>query len=163
MAMLGDVFLNVVYSENPRNTVTTTDHPIETGEQIVDHVERQPYVMSISGIVTGPDSGLRLAKLKEYWGKAEQLVYVYRNWVGNAIITDLSTTHDNMIDGGFRFNIDLKSIRIAQSSIIKELDLPVRVQVATIKNKGQQQTKKTTSIASLTPEETNLLKEMGDL
>lgn len=164
MATLGDVFLNVVYAENPRKSVTTSDHPIEDGESIVDHIERQPVTMSISGIVTGDDAGVRLQKLKEYMDNGEQLEYIYRNWLSNVIITDLDTTHDSTVDKAFKFNMTLKNIRIAQSSAIAELDVPQKVQVAEVKNKGRKQTKdKSKQAASLSNEETALLKEMGDL
>lgn len=139
MPMLGDVFINTVYEETPGRSVKTTDHPIEGGENVTDHTERKPETMDISGIVVGPDAASKLQKLKEYMDESELLKYVYRNVKTDVIIKDFETTHDAEVSGGFKFEMTLKEMRVAQPSIIKLLDINTKSQVAEMANKGQQQ------------------------
>lgn len=139
MPMLGDVFLNTVYEENPDRSVKTTDHPIEGGVDITDHVERKPITMDIEGVIIGPDAAMRMKRLNEYMDNGEPLKYVYRNTMANVIIEDFGRSHNKEVANGFAFDITLKQIRIAKPSIIKSLATPTKVQVAKTENKGQQQ------------------------
>jgi len=156
MPWLGNIFLNTVYAEKPDRSVKTTEHPIEGGENIVDHIEREPMSLDINGIVTGRDAALRLGKLKHYQAMGIPLTYRYRNWMGNMIIEKMQTTHDSEVDKAFKFDITLKEIKIARASVVKALKLPQKVQVKKVTNKGRQQTK-----ATLTAKEKALLREMG--
>ncbi len=139
MPQLGDVFLNTVYDEKPRRSVRATDHPIEGGENITDHTERQPESMTIGGVVVGPDASNRLYKLEQYMNNSELLKYVYRNIKTNVIINNFETTHDAEVADGFKFSMTLREIRVAEPSIMKSLDRGTKKQAASLENKGQQQ------------------------
>jgi hypothetical protein len=152
MPMLGDIFLNTVYSEKPDRSVKTTEHPIEGGENIVDHIERRPIVLEISGVVTGPDAALRLNRLEHYRKRGTPLVYRYRNLMSNMIIEQFRSTHDSEVDKAFKFDIKLKEVKIAKPTVLKALKLPQRVQTSQVGNKGRQQ---------LTAQEKAILKDMG--
>jgi hypothetical protein len=114
MAKLGSVFLNTVYEDKPDRGVKATDHPIEGGLNITDHIQRDPLKMSISGIVTGRDAANRLKQLEAYMNKGTRLKYVYRTVQTDMIIENFSSVHDVDVKGGFKFNISLKKINVAQ-------------------------------------------------
>ena len=140
MAQLGDVFLNTVYEEKVDNRINSTDHPVEEGVNIVDHVEREPLILSISGIVTGEDASARKLKLQQYANNGTILNYRYRNKVDNVIIESFQTTHPKSIKGGFSFDITLKQIRVAKPSLLTDLSKELRVQIAMVGNAGRVQT-----------------------
>lgn len=139
MAQLGGVFLDVVYNEKPERSVKTTDHPVESGEPIVDHVEKQPYVLNLTGVVTGADAPARLRKLEQYQEDGEPLTYTHRNGVSNVIIESFNSVHDNTLAGAFSFTIRLKRIRIALASPVAVMKVSVKTQAAPVGNKGLQQ------------------------
>ena len=68
-AKLGDIILDTVYDEHPKYSVNVTEHPIEDGQSIADHVERESDKMDISGILTGPEASAKLSKLIRYQNK----------------------------------------------------------------------------------------------
>ncbi|MEK4131987.1 phage baseplate protein [Solibacillus sp. FSL W8-0474] len=141
MPMLGDVFLNTVYADNPNRSVTATAHPIETGEDITDHISKNPITMSISGVLVGEDAAQRFNKLKEYLNKGKLLKYSNRTTLTDVIIENLSTVHDVEVKNGLKFDITLRQIRIAKASAVVGLKLPVKRQVAKVTKKGVQQKK----------------------
>lgn len=147
-AKLGGVSIDVVYSEKPERSVKTTDHPVESGEPIVDHVEKQAYVLNITGIITGPDAAARVRKLEQFQDSGKPLLYVHRNSVSNVIIEMFNSVHDSNTAGGLSFTMKLKRIRIAKATPIAAMSLPTKSQAAKVGNKGLQQK---TKPASLTP------------
>lgn len=140
MAKLGNVFLNTVYEETPEKRVKTPDHPIESGINVVDHIQREPLIFNISGVVTGPDASVRLSAIKTHMDRGDRLKYVYRNVFPNMIIEDFSTTHDVEVNGGFKFEMKLKQIFIAKAAIVVDLPKPEKRQAKKVSNKGRKQT-----------------------
>lgn len=139
MAMLGGVYLDVVYSEKPERSVKTTDHPVESGQPLVDHVERQPYVLNLTGLITGSDAAARLKKIENLQDSGTPVTYVHRNGVSNVIIETFNTVHDSSTAGGFSFTMSLKKIRVALATPVQAMKLPTASQVKAVANKGQQQ------------------------
>lgn len=119
-AKLGDIILDTVYSENPKYGVKVTEHPIEDGESIADHVERETDKMDLSGVLTGPDASARLLKLMSYQKQGKLLDYVYRNGWYNVVIESFNTTHDVDVKGGLKFSMTLVAVRIAKPSVLAE-------------------------------------------
>lgn len=122
-AMLGDVALSVVESENPEYSNEITSNSVELGTDIADHVRQNPISFSISGVVTGENAAEAIARLRKYRNDGTVLRYIGRNVVDNLVIEKLSTTHDNSIRNGFTFDISLKHVRIAKGQQI-EIELP---------------------------------------
>ena len=146
-AMLGEIELNVVESENPEQSNEITDNPVEDGVNISDHVRPGPMSFSITGTVTGDDAGQKVEMLRQYANSGQLLRYVGRNVFENMEIETLSTTHDVEVRNGFKFDISLKQVRIA---VKKETQYtgpdPITkketaTQVKTVANKGTQQVK----------------------
>lgn len=139
MPLLGGVFLNTVFNETPRRSVVLTDHPVESGANITDHVEKQSRTMSINGIITGADAAARIKKLEDFMNKGTLLQYTYRNAWSNVVIEDITTKHDKTDKRGFKFDIALKEIRLAKPTVIAKLTPQVKAQAAPVANKGLQQ------------------------
>ncbi len=141
-AMLGDVALSVVESENPEYSNEITSNSVELGTDIADHVRQNPISFSISGVVTGENAAEAIARLRKYRNDGTVLRYIGRNVVDNLVIEKLSTTHDNSIRNGFTFDISLKHVRIAKGQQM-EIELPNPVKAppplkAATKNNGFQ-------------------------
>lgn len=147
MPILGDVFINTVYSENISGSAKVTEHPVEVGFDITDHIDAEPEQMTISGVLVGADASLRLNKLKNY-KKGELLRYSYRNVFQNVVITSFNRVHDADVKGGLKFTMTLKEVRIAKPVIIKDLTKKEDSKVATTTNKGLQQPKGQTPVKS---------------
>lgn len=120
MPKLGDVFLNVVTDEKADKGVKTTDHPIEDGFAIVDHVEREPKTLSISGVIVGPDASTRLAKLEKYMNEGKRLDYIGRLKLTNVVIEKISTPVNSKIKNGFEFDISLKQVIVAKKQVVTQ-------------------------------------------
>lgn len=140
MPMLGDVFIDTVYSENPSGAVDVTEHPVEDGVNIADHVKKNAKTMSISGVITGPDASARKSKLEKYMNEGKLLRYSYRNQMSNVIIGSFDTTHDADVKGGLKFSMTLMELRIAKPTIIRNLPQKAKPK----QNKGLQQPKGST-------------------
>jgi len=135
--MLGDIFLDNVASESYDEGVNTTNHPIEGGKEITDHIEQRPVTLKITGVVTGEDAASRLSKLRDYMNKGKLLKYTYRSIIDNVIIESFPHDHVVNVKGGFEFDITLKQIRIASVGIVKSTAQPKKT--APVANKGRQQ------------------------
>lgn len=140
MAQLGAVYLDAVYSDQPKRAVKTTDHPLETGEAVTDHVQLDPLTIGITGIIVGSDASVRMKRLEEYQKKGTLLTYVNRISAVGVIILNFDSTHGKDVGNGFTFSMTLKRMKVSQATPIKEMSLPVRTQVKEVTNKGVQQT-----------------------
>src|SRR5690606_824538 len=110
MPYLGDVLIDVIESEDLDESSSTTDHALEDGEQITDHVENDPIVLKISGIIIDP-SDEKLLKLRKYRESGEVLSYNYRSRLETVLITSFSSKRDKDIKDGYSFSMTLKQIR----------------------------------------------------
>lgn len=59
-ALLGDIELTVVISDEPTSEVEVTEKPVERGQDVADHVKKKPDTLSISGVVVGDDAASKL-------------------------------------------------------------------------------------------------------
>ena len=55
-ALLGDIELSVVTSDDPTSDVEVTEKPVERGQDVSDHVKKKPETLAISGVVVGDDA-----------------------------------------------------------------------------------------------------------
>jgi len=116
MPKLGDVRLDVVYSEDTDKNVKTSDKPIERGLYITDHVEKEPEKLKISGVCVGVDANTRIEQLKSYQNKGERLVYIGRFKMTEVVIESFSVTKDkDVAEASFKFSIGLKQIIVVNS------------------------------------------------
>lgn len=156
-AKLGDVIFSVVKSESVTLNAEVTDKSVESGQDIADHMKPKPPIIAITGVVTGPDAGSKLQRIKKYQSDGELLRYIGRNAYKDMVIEGLETDHGASIRNGFGFSLTLKRVKIATAKkveikvanpVTKAPDSKTNTQVKPKTNKGKQQPrKKTTSQA----------------
>jgi hypothetical protein len=148
-AILGDVELTVVVSDEPTSDVEVTEKPVERGQDVSDHVKKKPETLSISGVIVGDDAGQKLNKLKEYQRTGKLLFYIHRVWWNNVVIESLNTRHSATVANGFEFDMVLKVVRIAvpKEVAITNLPAPAATKTKPVTNAGLKQPQKTTSAA----------------
>ncbi|HSH51253.1 MAG TPA: hypothetical protein VK982_05985 [Bacteroidales bacterium] len=146
---LGDVEFDVITSESPKDSATVTDKPVESGQDISDHVKQNSSIINIRGQMT-EDAADKLQILKRYQKDGELLKYVGRNIYSNMVIEEIDREHGVDNRNGFQFNIKLKQVRIATA---KEVEIKVAnpntgkqdkktvTKVKPVTNKGKQQPK----------------------
>lgn len=118
MALINNIWIHVV-DESISRDIQSTDHPTEKGINITDNVKRQPVRLSISGKIVDTDnlkSHEILAKLYDLENKGSLITYSGRNICRNMQIQSFNSTHPNTNAGGMDFDMELKEVRIAQSS-----------------------------------------------
>lgn len=121
MAKINGIYV-FVKDENKSFGVQATEHPVESGIDITDHVKRNPITMSISGEIVGENASSVMSKLKQIHQSGTFVKYVGRTTLNNCIITDFSTSHPHNIWGGCSFAMTLKEIRVASTSYKKKKD-----------------------------------------
>jgi len=139
---LGDVEFDVIESENPKDSATVTDKPVESGQDISDHVKQNSSIINIRGQMT-EDAADKLQILKRYQKDGKLLKYVGRNIYSNMVIEEIDREHGADNRNGFQFNIKLKQVRVATA---KEVEIKVanpstKKKVKKTTNKGKQQPK----------------------
>ena len=139
MASINGIPIYVI-SEERQYENETTDHPVEDGQDITDHVINLPIVFRIEGEYTGPDAGQIDAQLREL-RKGRFVKYVGRALMYNAVIESYSSNVDSSIANGFRFSMTLKNVRIAKTSTVSLLSPAMKAQVKEVGNAGRVQKK----------------------
>lgn len=139
---LGDIEFDVIESENPKDSVIVTDKPVESGQDVSDHIKQSPSIINIRGQMT-EDAADKLQVLKKYQKEGTLLKYVGRNVYSNMVIEEIDREHGTRNRLGFQFNIKLKQVRIATA---KEVEINMAspkdaTKVKPVTNKGKQQPK----------------------
>ncbi|MUG24773.1 hypothetical protein GNQ08_20605 [Paenibacillus macerans] len=136
-----------IEKEDPTFDVDITTQPVEKDIDMTDHVQRKARTMSLNGAVAGPDAARILTYLKKCSDTGQVVKYVGR-MAFTGIISGLSTSHDYTIADGYSFSFTLTEVRVAQSSYVDKLPVPVKAQAAKIVNSGVKQTKSKKSTGS---------------
>lgn len=140
-ALLGDIGLTAVISDDPTSDVEVTEKPVERGQDVSDHVKKKPETLNISGVVVGDDASSKLNKIKEYQRTGKLLTYIHRVWYENVVIESLNTRHGANVANGFEFDMVLKLVRIAvpKEIAITNLSPPVATRTKQTTNAGTKQ------------------------
>lgn len=147
-AKLGDVELNIVSSERLRHSAETSDKPVESGQDIVDHTKTNAPMIDIIGAIMGEGAAQKLNQLKKYQREGTLVKYIYRNEYLEMFILDIGTRHEVQIRDGYEFNITLKQIKVATAKSIelnvvdpvtKTASKKTQASVKPTTNKGTQQ------------------------
>ncbi|MCZ8518888.1 phage baseplate protein [Paenibacillus caseinilyticus] len=143
MAILNGMYL-MVEDEEPDYDIDVTEQPVEDNVNLVDHVQRKPVRMPISGLIVGEDAAQIRENLKSLQNNASIVEYDGRNYfVG--LIKGLRTRHTNKVANGFEFSFTLVEVRIAEASYAESLPAPIRAQAAPVISSGRKQTKSKTA------------------
>ena len=55
--MIGDIAIDCTVTERHTSTATVTEHPVESGSNITDHIRPEPVQLSVNGIITNTPIG----------------------------------------------------------------------------------------------------------
>lgn len=136
---IGSVELDVTTSENPKDSVTVTDKPVEDSQDVSDHVKKNPSIINLRGQIT-EDAAEKLQQLQKYQRDGELVKYIGRNAYNNMVVEDIDRDHGVRNRLGFEFNIRLKQVRIATAQEIQmQVASNIRPQVKPVTNKGKLQ------------------------
>jgi len=146
----GEEVTITVQEELPEFNNDVTDHPVEDGSSISEHVSIRPGELPLSGVVAGEDAAKKLETLRRWRRERHLLRYTGRNIFANYVISELRSEHDVTVRDGFRFRMVLREIRIVRPAVV-ELVKPDPVsppvakakatstQIKPVENKGRQQ------------------------
>ena len=114
MAVLNGLYI-WVDTESVDRPVTHTQHPVESGVDITDHVRTEPAVLSVSGKVVGADAENTMNLLRK-WQTSGSIV----SWVGRSVflsvqIEGLSASYSRDTSKGYDLTLTLREVRIAAS------------------------------------------------
>lgn len=140
MPYLGDVHINVIESESVSESSSTTDHALEDGSQITDHVESDPITIDISGVILDK-TDQKLLKLRKYRETGKILTYKYLNRLENVVIVSFKPDFSKDIKDGYKFSMTLKQIRLAKAPNIVSVSKSVARQTKAVANRGRVQTR----------------------
>lgn len=124
LARLGNVEINLVESEQPQFQNDVTEKPVESGQNIADHVKNLPDTLILTATISGPDWQTRRDKLLKYRKEGTALWYRGKVSMLPVVIQSLYENHDRYIKEGYRFTATLRQIRIAvqQTEILQKPD-----------------------------------------
>lgn len=127
VAVLQDVLLDMVESDNPTRSYNVTDKAVEDGTNIADHMKEQPTTLSISGYLVNPNVWARMSRIIQYQKTRRLITYTNRVIHNNMAITNIKTRHDGEVANGLYFTIDLKHVRQARPTTVQITSVPPAV------------------------------------
>ena len=149
MPYIKDILIDVITDVGVSESSTTTDHALEDGEQISDHVHSAPITLSLSGTLYG-DHEQKVLKLREFREKGVIFNFDYMTNYGNVVITDFSRDYTSSVKDGFNFTMSLKQIKLAKVAKSVVVKMSVKKQTKKTTKKGLKQKKKTTKAVAKT-------------
>lgn len=152
MPYIKDILIDVITKVSMPETSTTTDHALEDGEQITDHVKSNPITISITGVILDENEE-KVLKLREYREKGEVIDFDYMTSLKHVVITDFSRDYEAKIKDGYAFTMTLKQIKVGKVAKYISVSIPVKQQTKAVTKKGRQQTKKTQTSSNKTTKE----------
>lgn len=102
--------------ETANRSVSISDHPVEEGMVITDHVQRDPLELRISGKLVGADAETVRSNLETLQKNGSYVKYIGKEIISNAVILSFDTSRDIEMDGGMSFDMTIREIRVAQSA-----------------------------------------------
>lgn len=135
MALINGIYVFIDGDgENVTKDVERSEHPIEDGSVITDHIRRKPIELSLSGKIVKRGevaANTTIQQIEKLKDSGTLITYVGRNALSNMQITSFQTGHPNSVWGGCTFSMTLKETEIAKPSY-----------TATTKKGGTQQVSK---------------------
>ena len=139
MAKIGDVEFNVIDEERSFDS-EVTEHPVEDGADIADHIQIKPRSFKVNGKVTGPEAGPKHLALHQLQSSKEPVNYKGRGRLNNCVVESLTTSVDVDVKNGFDFSMTIREIEVAKPSTIGLLPADLKADTSEIGNAGRVQT-----------------------
>ena len=115
MSTLNGLYI-FVSDEQKSYSVNVTEHPVEKGIDVTDHVKNNGVTLNLTGEIVGKNADSVLSKIRKMQTSGTLCNYSGRTILSNCLIVEFSTSHPNTIWGGCEFSMTLKEIRTASTS-----------------------------------------------
>lgn len=102
--------------ESVKRSTSISDHSVEEGMVITDHVQRDPLEIQLSGYLVGSDAETIKTNLEKLQKDGSYVKYIGKEILSKAVITDFDTSRTIEIDGGMEFSMTIREIRVAVSA-----------------------------------------------
>lgn len=142
MPYINGVILDVITDVAVSETSETTDHALEDGEQITDHVKANPITITLKGVILD-EAESKVLQLRKYREEGEKIAYDYMSPLQNMVITSFGRDYNAKIKDGYAFTMTLKQIRVVKVAAFVSMPVAIKAQTKPVTKKGRQQTKKT--------------------
>ena len=114
MAVLFDVELDAVIEEKLQYKNEVSEHAVEDGEEIADHVRRRPRTLQLTATIAGQDYETRYERLRELADSREMGAYVGITVWENVVIEQFDPSHTVQVSNGVTFTLTLRQVRVAR-------------------------------------------------
>lgn len=141
MPKIGNIEIDLIEKVDRGTGAKSSDHALEEGEPVTDHVESETKTISISGTIIDP-TGAKRNLLEKYEAEGTLHTFNFTSRLENVIIESFNTTNDSSIKDGYSFTMSLKQIRIATKGKTVKVSGDVKLKTADIKNAGRIQVQK---------------------
>lgn len=152
MPYIKDVLIDVITKVSMPESSTTTDHALEDGEQITDHVKSNPITITLTGVILD-ETEAKVLKLREYREKGTIIDFDYMTKLNHMVITDFNRDYEARVKDGYAFTMTLKQIKVGKVAKFVSVSIQVKKQTKAVTKKGRQQTKKTPTTTAKTTKE----------
>lgn len=102
--------------EKMSRSVSISDHPVEDGTVLTDHVKQEPLEISLSGKLVGTDAETVKTALELLQKQGCYVKYIGKEILSNAVIESFQTSRTVDLSGGIQFTMNIREIRIAKSA-----------------------------------------------
>lgn len=141
MPKLGDVVIDLIETVDRDTGAKASEHALEEGEPITDHVEADTKTISISGIIKDK-TGSKRTKLEKYEADGKLLTFNFTSRLENVIIDKFSSKTSAEVKDGYEFSMSLKQIKIAKKAGTVKVKAKAKQRTKKKKNAGRVQVKK---------------------
>ena len=111
------VYLFVEAEEHP-SSVQASEHSVEEGEDLTDHVRPNAEELSISGVISGANHKNIVSLIRGWQRNGEPVRYSGRAKLSRCLIQDFSVSYSAAIKNGLRFTLGLKKVRVAKPAYV---------------------------------------------
>ena len=131
-AAIGEVILDVAISETHTLQARATDHPVESGCSVIDHIQPLPDSIQLEGVISNTPTaflGLPALGLRQASDAFQQLEELMKNGQPVQIVTSLKTYKNMALENltikrsaansdALCFTCSAKQIRMVESQVI---------------------------------------------
>lgn len=135
MAMLGDIYL-FVEEEECESPVEVSEHPVEVGVALTDHVQQKPAILRLQGQIFGAEAEDDLARLQSWQRSGAVCRYIGQRNMAGVQIQSLSCRYTHKSAKGCSFNMVLREVRIASTMLETGLAYSGNMEVRFVNGQG---------------------------
>lgn len=141
MPKIGDVVIDLIEDVDRSTGAKASEHALEEGEPVADHVEADTKTISISGIIKDK-TGSKRTKLEKYEAEGKLLTFNFTSRLENVIIDKFSSNNSARVKDGYEFSMSLRQIKVAKKGGSVKVQAKAKQRTKKKKNAGRVQVKK---------------------